>query len=262
MLAQTFDGKAFAVGVVGVFDQQPIRGQRQAVDEAIAVQLIDGGVHHDGFGEAVGAGEAHLLAEKFLIAEPERRIGSRPPGVDHRAGGQGVAIGEDHAVVLQPQDLAAQQQALGWQARAQHLMEALGADAGIAATELPLPLGEAHLVARPAVGDQGRDPGMLGRGEVWLVEGPGVIATQARAGLHQAPVQLRAGFGQAQGEQSPGQATPDDQQVRTHDAVLSGPGHPPTVQRRWHPRPPPRWARSVRPPGDSWDRPGPRQGPG
>ena len=74
------------VRIIGILDEHLGGRERQAIDKAIAVGLVDRGVHHDRALEAVPGGDGERLAAEFLPAtgEPGRRraqprVSSTPP---------------------------------------------------------------------------------------------------------------------------------------------------------------------------------------
>src|SRR3546814_17275504 len=69
---QRGDVEVRSVAIIGVLDKdRPVVAGEQ-VDEAIAVALLDRGVHDDGAGQAVGGSQAQGVDAEFLKAAEER----------------------------------------------------------------------------------------------------------------------------------------------------------------------------------------------
>ena len=82
------------VAVIGVLDQQFVVGEWEGVDEAIAVALLDGGVHENRPFEAVIGGEADEQTDELLVADLEVVAAGVAAAVDHRPGGDLRSVGE------------------------------------------------------------------------------------------------------------------------------------------------------------------------
>src|SRR3546814_8647561 len=78
---QRGDVEVRSVAIIGVLDKdRPVVAGEQ-VDEAIAVALLDRGVHDDGAGQAVGGSQAQGLADEFLPAAAQSGKVAPSPGV-------------------------------------------------------------------------------------------------------------------------------------------------------------------------------------
>ena len=81
------------VAVIGVLDEDGAIVPGKEIDEAVAVQLVDAGVHDDGALDAMGRIAAQGVADEFLPAAMERRQVARTPRIEHRLCANGAAIG-------------------------------------------------------------------------------------------------------------------------------------------------------------------------
>ena len=210
------------VAVVGVLDQQAIGGERQHVDEAEAVALLDGRVHQHRPLEAVRPGEAHLLTDELLeAAGAGRALG--PARVDD---GRGLVAdqpggGVDHDLVRADGDRGR----AGVDGRVRggrhpgphHLVEPRGRDRGVAAGQGAPVAREGDVVAAPALHHQRIEDRARLRADVAVVEAPGVVAAEAGITLEQGDARRRARGQGRQRDQAVLQAAPDEGQVeRVH----------------------------------------------
>ena len=81
------DVEVGAVAIISVLDEDGLGIEGQAIDEAIAADLLDRRIHHDRVGEAVSARDAQRLPDEFLPAAIDSREVPDPARVDDVARG-------------------------------------------------------------------------------------------------------------------------------------------------------------------------------
>ena len=72
------------VGIISVFDENLGVAERQAIDEAIAVNLLDRRIHNDWSLQSVRLFQPEHLAAKFLPADIQRRNVAATAHIEHR----------------------------------------------------------------------------------------------------------------------------------------------------------------------------------
>ena len=168
------------VAVIGVLDEQPVRPERQQIDEAIAVDLGDGRVHHHRARQPVRRGQPQLLAEELLPAADRaatRSAGPRasitPSASIRMPSASTTARGAD------ADRLAPVRMRSAGSARAHHRVEPLRGDRVIARASAPAMVGEDDVIAVPAMRDERHRPAARSALAMSLVEeGPDMVAAE------------------------------------------------------------------------------------
>ena len=165
-------------------------------------------------------------SEELLVADVEVGAARVAASVDHGGRAHGLPVGQPHPVRPDLADLGPEADPI-----AEHLADSscqMARRGGVvAAVKHAVPVGEAHLVSRPRVLDQGPHPVQLRGGNVVLVERPGVVAAEAPAPLEDQSSESGR-YRQAIGDQAVGEATTHQHQVRRHETPTASPSSPRT----------------------------------
>ena len=176
-------------------------GERQGVDEAVAVQLVHGCIHDDRMVLSVRLFETDLQAEEALVSERQMLAVHQAPAVDD-AGPADLAAASDRNTFRSLIVLTAGVEAHGAAEDVKRdRVKPAGGDRVVPGVEDAREPGKPDFLAFPRIGDQGRHPLHLLRGEVRTVKRPRVLAAQPVRAFEQAELQVRAPLRQAQGAQ-------------------------------------------------------------
>jgi len=200
------------IAVAGILDGQLRRRQGNHMEEAVAVQLVDRGVHEDGVGHAVRRVQLNLHAEELLPAQHQPGRVAATATVDHAGGLDQATVGQPHAVGADLGDLD-----LGPQVVSQGLrhrpMQPRRADHQEGNGRQPAVAWKADLVGLPPVEQQRRQPGFDPLIDVAGEAAPDMAAAQGRALFEDDHPQVRSGRLQAQREEAVGETSAHERDI-------------------------------------------------
>ena len=98
--------------------------------------------------------------------------------------------------------------------RRNHVVQARRRDRGVGTVEGAGVCGETDVVVGPARDDERVEPGAGARGEIGVVERPGVIAAERRPALEEADTDVGAGGRQPPCREAPGESAACDEHLK------------------------------------------------